>query len=95
MYEIVLDGAGWNQPDDLYDAFFRAVGAPSWHGHNFNALRDSIATGRINKIDVPYLIRLTNYSSIGPGAKGATDGFIGLIKQLHSSGCPVGINVED
>ena len=42
MREIIMDGKGWNASDDVYDAFFEAIGAPSWHGHNFNALRDSI-----------------------------------------------------
>jgi RNAse (barnase) inhibitor barstar len=95
MQEIVMDGGNWGVPDDVYDAFFKAVGAPSWHGRNFNALRDSIAVGRINKIEVPYLIRLKNYSSIGSGARGMANDFIELIKELHESGCPVEIKVEN
>ena len=70
-------------------------GAPSWHGRNFNALRDSIAGGRINKIEAPYLIRLKNYSSIGSGAKSMATEFIELIKQLRESGSPVDIKVEN
>jgi len=71
MREIVMDGERWVAPHDVYDAFFQAVGAPSWHGRNFNALRDSIAVGQINKIQVPYLIRIKSYASVGPGARGA------------------------
>jgi RNAse (barnase) inhibitor barstar len=67
---VVMDGQNWITSDDFYDAFFQAVGAPSWHGWNFNALRDSIVVGRINKLDVPYLTRLKNYSLIGPRARG-------------------------
>jgi RNAse (barnase) inhibitor barstar len=54
MKELVLDGSTWQNRDDVYDAFFKAVGAPDWHGRNFDALNDSIATGSINKIEVPY-----------------------------------------
>ena len=50
MKDVVLNGAAWSTKDDVYDAFFRAVGAPEWHGRNFDALRDSIAGGEINKL---------------------------------------------
>jgi hypothetical protein len=50
MKELILNGAEWKTQDDVYDSFFRAVGAPEWHGRNFNALRDSIATGSINTL---------------------------------------------
>jgi RNAse (barnase) inhibitor barstar len=92
---VVMDGQNWITSDDFYDAFFQAVGAPSWHGRNFNALRDSIVVGRINKLDVPYLIRLKNYSLIGPGARGIAAEFIELIKELRESGCAVDISVEN
>ena len=95
MQEVLMDGKNWNSPDDLYQAFFSAVGAPSWHGRNFNALRDSICTGRINKIELPYLIRIKNYSLIGPAAKIIAAEFIQLIGQLRESGCHVNIKVED
>jgi RNAse (barnase) inhibitor barstar len=95
MREIGLDGRKWAAADDIYDAFFRAVGAPSWHGRNFNALRDSISVGRINEIEVPYLIRIRNYSSIGSEARSMARDFVRLIGELHESGCPVDIEIED
>ena len=51
--EIELNGADWGNPDDLYDSFFAAVGAPPWHGRNFNALADSIATARSTQLKFP------------------------------------------
>ncbi|HVA17742.1 MAG TPA: barstar family protein [Candidatus Dormibacteraeota bacterium] len=95
MREVVIDGRNWNSVDNVYDAFFEAVGAPSWHGRNFNALRDGIATGRINKIEVPYLIRIKNYDSVGTEAKTMAAGFVQLIKDLRKSGCPVDIEIEN
>jgi RNAse (barnase) inhibitor barstar len=92
---LVMDGQHWTTSNDFYDAFFQAVGAPSWHGRNFNALRESIAEGQVNDINVPYLIRLKNYSLIGPGARGIATDFIELIKQLRESGCAVDISVEN
>jgi hypothetical protein len=32
MKKLLLDGSSWRTTDDVYDAFFRAVGAPEWHG---------------------------------------------------------------
>jgi RNAse (barnase) inhibitor barstar len=95
MREIVLDGGKWTAADDIYDAFFRAVGSPNWHGRNLNALRDSISVGRINELEVPYLIRIRNYSSIGPEAKTMAGNFVRFIGELHESGCPVEIEIED
>lgn len=95
MQEIVLDGKKWNAADDVYDAFFKAVGAPSWHGRNFNALRDSIAIGRINRIEAPYIVKIKNYASIGAGARRMASDFVQFIKQMHESGGPVDIEIEN
>ena len=64
MTELILEGTSWTTDDDVYDAFFGAVGAPEWHGRNFNALRDSISTGSINKVEVPYRLVIKNYDKI-------------------------------
>jgi RNAse (barnase) inhibitor barstar len=94
MKELVLDGAVWSKADDVYDAFFRAVGAPEWHGRNFNALKDSIEGGRINDVEVPYRLVIENYASIGAGAKKMTDDFIDLIHEIAARGCPVEIRAD-
>jgi RNAse (barnase) inhibitor barstar len=94
MKELLLDGAEWKTTDDVYDAFFRAVGAASWHGRNFNALNDSILGGNINKVEVPYRLVIQNYDSIGAGAKGMADDFIDLIQEIAATGCPVEIRAE-
>jgi RNAse (barnase) inhibitor barstar len=95
MQEILLDASGWTKPEDLYHAFFQAVGAPQWHGRNFNALRDSIAGGRINKIEVPYRIRVKNFSAMGEEVKGFGSDFVSFVKELRDSGCPIDIVVQD
>jgi RNAse (barnase) inhibitor barstar len=92
--ELILNGAEWRTWDDVYDSFFRAVGAPDWHGRNFNALRDSIAHGSINAVEVPYRLVIKNYDRIGPSAKEMVDDFIDLIRDLASKGCAVEARVE-
>ena len=51
----VFSGGGW-------------VGAPDWHGRNFDALRDNIAAGSINAVEVPYRLVIKNYDKIAPSA---------------------------
>ena len=94
MKEILLDGSSWKTTDDVYDTFFSAVGAPSWHGRNFNALSDSIATGRINEIEVPYRLVIQHYDLIDAGAKKMVDEFIDLIHHIAACGCPIEIQVN-
>jgi len=95
MRELILDGANWKNRDDVYDAFFRAVGAPEWHGRNFDALNDSIASGSINQVEVPYRLIITNYELIGDGAKKMTNDFVDLIHEIEERGCPVEIRLVD
>ena len=94
MKKLVLDGTNWKTDDDVYDAFFQAVGAPPWHGRNFNALRDSISTGSINQVEVPYRLEIKNYDRIGTAAKEMADDFIDLIHELAAQGCSVEVRVE-
>jgi RNAse (barnase) inhibitor barstar len=94
MRELVLDGANWNTKDDVYDAFFQAVGAPEWHGRNFDALIDSIETGSINTVEVPYRLVIKNYDLVGIGARQMTNDLVDLIREIAGRGCPVEIRVE-
>lgn len=89
MKDIVLDGVAWSTKDDVYDAFFLAVGAPEWHGRNFDALRDSIAGASINQVEAPYRLVFKNYDKISGEAIGMADDFIDLIHELAAEGCPV------
>jgi RNAse (barnase) inhibitor barstar len=95
MKDLLLDGARWKNSDDVYDSFFRAVGAPSWHGRNFNALRDSIATGQINRIELPYCVVIQNYDLIGAGSRGMATDFVDLLRELRAEGREVDVRREN
>ncbi len=94
MKELLLDASNWKTENDVYDSFFRAVGAPEWHGRNFDALRDSIASGQINAVEVPYRVVVRNAGAIGAEAKTILEGFAELIRELAAEGCPVEIRME-
>lgn len=95
MKELVLDGSKWNGRDDVYDAFFKAVGAPAWHGRNLDALNDSIANGGINEIEVPYKLVIVNYGLIGAGAKKMANDFVDLIREIAARGVQVEVAIHD
>jgi barstar (barnase inhibitor) len=92
--DVLLDAGRWQSSDDVYQAFFAAVGAPSWHGRNFNALIDSIATGTINKTEVPYRITIRNTDIMGNDVASFVHDFADLIRHLQDNGCPVEMVVE-
>ena len=52
--EIVLDGRDWRTEADFIEAVLASVDSPSWHGRNYNALRDSFVTGSVNGVEPPY-----------------------------------------
>jgi RNAse (barnase) inhibitor barstar len=92
--EVALDATHWKTSDHFYDSFFKAVGAPEWHGRNFDALDDSIVTGNINQIEVPYRIVIKNLSQAGLEARTIAERFIGLIRQFEAEGCPIEIQID-
>jgi RNAse (barnase) inhibitor barstar len=76
---LLLDGARWKTADDFYNAFLEAVGAPPWHGRNFNALRDSIAGGDINAVGLLYGIVVLGTSRMSEPALAIVERFRELI----------------
>jgi RNAse (barnase) inhibitor barstar len=93
--DLILDATSWKTRDDVYDCFFRAVGAPSWHGRNFDALEDSIITGSINKIEIPYRLIVRNLNSASSEAKKFADQFFDLFDEFASKGYPVNVTILD
>jgi RNAse (barnase) inhibitor barstar len=94
MKNLILDGTNWKTKDDFYDAFFKAVGAPNWHGRNFNALRDSIIAGQINEIELPYTIQISGLDTMPEEVRGLVKDFCSLIKEFHSKGYEVDITCQ-
>jgi RNAse (barnase) inhibitor barstar len=93
--ELTLSGDTWQSADDFYSAFFLVVGAPESHGRNFNALIDSIQTGRINKVEVPYKIVVQNPPYENKGVQAILRDFADLIAEMQSDGCPVSFQIRE
>ncbi|MEO7658643.1 MAG: barstar family protein [Pyrinomonadaceae bacterium] len=60
MKAIELNARSWQTADDFYISLLPNLGAPQWHGHNLDALWDSIARGGINEVDPPFVVRVVN-----------------------------------
>ena len=68
MQRIEVDGAQWRSEDDLWDAVLGALGAPEWHGRNFDAIFDSVGepgflapdAARVNRVQAPFEIVVVN-----------------------------------
>jgi RNAse (barnase) inhibitor barstar len=58
--EILIDWGLIKTEDQFYDVFLPQVDAPKWHGHNLDALADSLITGSINNIEPPYKLVSVN-----------------------------------
>jgi RNAse (barnase) inhibitor barstar len=56
MKIIRLNASKWSSTDDFYDALLKELGSPGWHGHNLDALWDSIAGGSINQVEPPFSV---------------------------------------
>lgn len=91
---IQFNASDWKTESDFFNAFLSAVGAPDWHGRNFNALHDSIGAGGINKLEVPYRMVVQNLNLATAEVREFMTDFADLIKGLQTNGCPVGIEVE-
>ena len=89
MQEIVLSGAEWTTPDDLYTALLSSLGAPDWHGHNLDAVWDSIAGGDINQVNPPFMVRIVGVDVMPPKCKALVNRLVALAAEARVKGLSV------
>jgi RNAse (barnase) inhibitor barstar len=91
MQEIVLAGAQWTTPNDFYNALLPRLGAPDWHGHNLDALWDSITGGDIKLVNPPFRIQISGIDVMPADCKVLVDRFVALISEAGAQGVTVEI----
>ena len=89
MNRVVLDGSRWATREDFYQAILAALGAPSWHGHNLDALNDSIGGGDINTLNPPVEITIVGTEFMAEPAATVVDGFRLLVEDLQKQGVEI------
>jgi len=87
--QIVLDASAWTTIVDFYDALLPALGAPAWHGRNFNALSDSMIAGGINRVEPPYAIRMINTECIAEPLRGQLKAFLEFAADARREGIDI------
>jgi RNAse (barnase) inhibitor barstar len=92
---LTLDAKKWRTSNDVYDDLFHVLGAPPWHSKNFDALHDSIVTGQINAVEVPYVLSIRGINSAKSEARLFVKDLANLISRFESEGCPVSIHIDD
>ncbi len=90
-----LDATSWNTTDDVFESLFTVLGAPTWHGKDFNALDDSIIDDDINSVKVPYILSIRNMKSATSEVRRFVSGLVDFISECEAKGCPVSIQIED
>ena len=94
MRTLTIAGESLTTMDDAFSALFAAWKAPSWHGRNFNALRDSLITGDINGIEPPFRIVVSGSSAMGPGARALFNDFADLLREIRGELDATGRSIE-
>jgi RNAse (barnase) inhibitor barstar len=92
--QFELDASSWESTDDVYESLFDVLGAPAWHGKNFNALDDSIVTGKINAIEVPYKLSIHGMQMANSEVRRFVSELTHFISEREAEGCPVSIQIE-
>ncbi|MBB5338906.1 hypothetical protein [Tunturiibacter gelidoferens] len=89
-----LDASNWKKKDDIYESLFTVLGSPSWHGKSFSALNDSIVTGSINAVEIPYTLLIRNLKSANSEVRAFVFDLVTFISEREMEGCPVSIQIE-
>lgn len=96
MKILDIDASTWRSEDDFFIAIKRALGAPDWHGHNLNALVDSIVVGDMNEINLPFRLSIHNISKAPEEVARNVASMLAILNQeicdSHSEG---GVFLED
>jgi RNAse (barnase) inhibitor barstar len=86
---IKLDGSSWETKEDFYSGLLLALGAPEWHGHNLDALDESLRDGAINRINPPLSITFFGSQKMGAEAIQMARQFVDLCDDLANEGVAI------
>jgi RNAse (barnase) inhibitor barstar len=82
MQLLELDASRWSGQKHFFEALLPKLGAPAWHGHNLDAVQDSIFTGGINEIEPPFHIKVLGVEHLSPRMKN----FLAKVERIFEEG---------
>jgi RNAse (barnase) inhibitor barstar len=93
MREIVLDGSNWRSVEDFYAALLPALGAPDWHGHNLDALGNSLRGGDLSQLNPPLAITIAGIYAMTPDVERVVRSFAELADALAAEGTQIFVEI--
>lgn len=90
MRDIEISAAGCIQPSDLYEEILQALGSPSCHGRNLDALWDSITGGDLNEVNPPFRVTVHGALQLSPEC----ETLLGKLEILFAEARTLGVAVE-
>ncbi len=81
MKTILIDWSVIRDRDDFYDSVLPQTGAPSWHGHNLDAINDSWVTGDICSDGPPFRFVIRGIRDVSPDMEGLRDAVSELARE--------------
>lgn len=84
--EVTIDWQKIITKESFYEVFLPQLNAPEWHGHNLDAVADSVIAGDVNGIEPPYTIISKNESSIEQNLKPFQQAVLSIFKEAKESG---------
>jgi RNAse (barnase) inhibitor barstar len=83
MRHLTVDVSTCRTKDDLYLSFLVALRVPDWHGHNLDALWDSI-TSDVNGVMPPYVIEVSGSAALSEDAAALLERFEAMFADAHA-----------
>ena len=84
-----LDATQWRSAEDVWAALLEALGAPRWHGHNLDALVDSLRGGDLNATNPPLAVHVLGLGTAAPAARAEAHRIATVFADLSAGGLPV------
>jgi len=94
MPKVPLEGRSWASTDDFYRALLAALGAPSWHGRNLDALEETFRAGDTNAVNLPVQICISAMASMGEEARQTVRRFQQLVKDLRAADIDINLQLR-
>jgi len=88
MTTLSLNASRWRTREDVWVGLLAALRAPDWHGHNLDALDETLRAGGVNGVSLPFAVEVTG-AAAGPEAQFEMTRLASFFRDLAADGVPV------
>jgi RNAse (barnase) inhibitor barstar len=95
MHRIRIDTTNCRDATGFYTELLQALGAPSWHGHNMDAIWDSLVGGGVIGVGPPLLIEIDLQSDVPTEVRHLADRLSALCLEARATqGMDVAVRIH-